>query len=131
MMTSSSYLVSYSLPMFAHTDAPRYEDNDPEAMVDSDVFILKTSQHWFFGADNKGDIRSSANIEALASAGPSAQLVTADGSIDCSTCPNEQESVVAHLHYCEAIAALRVLDRGGHFVLKMFTLFERSSLNLM
>jgi hypothetical protein len=110
---------------------PYYEDNNPEAMVDSDAFIIKTPNHWFFGDDNKGDIRSSANIEALARAGPEAQLVTADGSIDCSTTPNEQEAVVAHLHYCETIAALRLLGRGGHFVLKMFTLFERSSLDLL
>jgi 23S rRNA U2552 (ribose-2'-O)-methylase RlmE/FtsJ len=79
----------------------------------------------------QGDIRSSANIEALAAAGPRVQLVTADGSFDCSTCPGEQEAVVAHLHYCEAVAAMRLLERDGHFVLKMFTYFERSSLDLL
>lgn len=110
---------------------PYYEDNDPESMVHLDSFIIKTFDRWSFGADDKGDIRSSASIEALAVDTPPAHLVTADGSIDCSTLPDEQEAVVAHLFYCEAIAALRVLKRGGHFVLKMFTYFERSSLNLL
>ena len=68
--------------------------------------------------------RSSANIRSIQERGPRAHLVTSDGSIDCSTEPNEQEAVVAHLHFCETVAALQLLDRGGHFVLKMFTLFE-------
>ena len=110
---------------------PYYEDNDPEAMVSDDKFILQTFGHWMFGADDKGDIRSAANILALSRSGKAAHIVTADGSVDCSTDPNEQENTVAHLHYCEAVAALHTLAPGGHFVLKTFTLFEKSSTDLL
>ena len=57
--------------------------------------------------------------------------MTADGSIDCSGAPSEQEQVVAQLHYCESVAAVGALAVGGAFVLKMFTLFEHSSICLV
>lgn len=45
--------------------------------------------------------------------------------------PDEQEALVASLHYCEATAALLLLSPGGTFVLKMFTLYEHSSVCLL
>lgn len=39
-------------------------------------------------------------------------LVTADGSVDCMLDPGEQEVSVEHLHYCELITALTVLNEG-------------------
>eukprot|EP00039_Didymoeca_costata_P006145 m.87788 g.87788 ORF g.87788 m.87788 type:complete len:1026 (-) comp13129_c2_seq6:2002-5079(-) len=110
---------------------PFYEDNDPEAMIDFDSFIMNTLPNWYFGSDDKGDIRSSVNIRGLKQDIRNADIVTADGSIDCSVDPNEQENIVAHLHYCEMVAAIQVLKPGGHFVLKMFTLFEKSSIDLL
>jgi cap2 methyltransferase len=40
------------------------------------------------------------------------QLVTADGGIDTSANPGEQELLTAQLHYCEAVAALGCLAPG-------------------
>ena len=57
--------------------------------------------------------------------------VTADGSVDCADNPGEQENVTSALHYSEVTAALHVLKPGGHFVLKMFTMFEDESVGLM
>ena len=57
--------------------------------------------------------------------------MTADGSINCQNDPAEQESVVSQLHYCEVITALSILAAGGAFVLKMFTMFEHSTVCLM
>lgn len=61
----------------------------------------------------------------------SVHLVTADGSFDCQGNPGEQEMLVYPLHYCEVVTCLATLSPGGSFVLKMFTLFQHSSVNLM
>ena len=57
--------------------------------------------------------------------------VTADGSIDCQNCPDQQESITAALHYTEAVVAMSVLAPGGSCVLKMFTMFENNAICLM
>ena len=102
--------------------------------VEDDAFINETREHWYFGRDNSGDMRLPINIagtwEKIKEKGP-VMLVTADGSIDCSGAPDEQEAMVAQLHFCEAVAALGALDKGGSFVLKMFTLGEHSSICLV
>jgi len=58
-------------------------------------------------------------------------LVTADGSVECQDSPHLQESIVAPLHYAEVFTALQILSPCGTFVIKMFTLFEHSSVCLM
>lgn len=57
--------------------------------------------------------------------------MTADGSTDCADAPAEQELTTAGLHYYELFAALNILSVGGSFVLKMFTMFETSSVCLL
>lgn len=59
------------------------------------------------------------------------QLITADGSIDCSAQPDCQEEIVARLFFAEIISALSILRAGGNFVIKMFTLFEACSVSVM
>lgn len=106
---------------------------------DDHSLIHYTAAHWNFGADGTGDIRSIENIQHLWSACArrfgfyrgGADLVTADGSVDCSQKPNEQESTVAWLHMCEVVAAIGLLTPGGMFVLKMFTLFEKCSADIL
>lgn len=46
-------------------------------------------------------------------------LVTADGAIDSSANPNEQEQATAALHMCEMVAAVGLLSVGGAFVIKV------------
>lgn len=58
-------------------------------------------------------------------------LITADGSVDCSGDPGEQEHATHHLHYCEAVTALELLEPGGTFVLKIFTIFEHQTISLL
>ena len=57
--------------------------------------------------------------------------VTADGSINCANQPDEQESVVAQLCFCEAVTAINLLSQGGNFVFKMFTAFEHQMISLL
>lgn len=116
---------------------PYHEANDQMAMIDDDVLIARTEPHWCWGADGTGDVRRHDNIrrlwgEARARAArvraPGAIMVTADGSVDTSMDPNRQETITASLHYCELVAALGMLARGGSFVWKLFTTYEHPSI---
>jgi cap2 methyltransferase len=49
----------------AMTLNPHFEGNDLGAMVDDDKFINASARHWFFGADNSGDVTVRANVEGL------------------------------------------------------------------
>ena len=111
-----------------------------DSEIGDDYSLLHyTAPHWNFGADGTGDIRSIENIQQLWSDCArrfgfyrgGADLVTANGSVDCSQKPKEQESTVAWLHMCEVVTAIGLLAHGGTFVLKMFTLFEESSVDIL
>ncbi|XP_058066367.1 cap-specific mRNA (nucleoside-2'-O-)-methyltransferase 2 [Anopheles bellator] len=119
---------------FASTLNPYYEGNSPGHMIPDDRFIRHTLDSWCFGVDSTGNIMVRENRKAIIERSrkwPTVHLVTADGSIDCLDVPAEQEERVARLHLAETVVALAMLGTGGHFVLKMFTLFEHSSINLL
>ncbi|XP_040265949.1 cap-specific mRNA (nucleoside-2'-O-)-methyltransferase 2 [Bufo bufo] len=118
----------------ANTLNPYHEANDGLVMIADDRLIANTLPWWYFGPDNTGDIMSSKYLDGLQrfiSNMSSVHLVTADGSFDCQGNPGEQETLVYPLHYCEVVTCLATLGPGGSFVLKMFTLFQHSSINLM
>ncbi|XP_033323110.2 cap methyltransferase 2 [Megalopta genalis] len=118
----------------ATTLNPYYEGYSPYKMVGDDRFIKHTLDHWCFGEDNTGDLMSIENLNELIKMSEPCNnvfLVTADGSIDCTDDPGEQENIVAHLHFCETVAALHLLQTGGSFLLKIFTTFECHSICLM
>ncbi|KAM5138770.1 cap-specific mRNA (nucleoside-2'-O-)-methyltransferase 2 [Mantella aurantiaca] len=118
----------------ANTLNPYHEANDGVVMIADDRLIANTLPWWYFGPDNTGDIMTPEYLAGLRRflGGVSAvHLVTADGSFDCQGNPGEQEALVYPLHYCEVVTCLSVLSPGGSFVLKMFTLLQHSSLNLL
>lgn len=57
--------------------------------------------------------------------------MTADGSVNCWDRPGEQEAIVAQLLFCEVVAALLLLKRGGALVVKTFTTLEHPTVCLM
>jgi cap2 methyltransferase len=115
----------------ATTLNPYYEGNSSNFTIFDDRFILPSLDRWYFGVDQTGNIMSLENIEGMRRYFAGVDLVTADGSIDCHDTPEQQEVVVARLHMTESIIALKLLKAGGSFVLKMFTMFEDCSVNLM
>lgn len=118
----------------ANTLNPYHEANGRSCMIADDRLIAHTLPSWFFGSDNTGDImlqKHLLELQTFVSNMRSVDLVTADGSFDCQGDPGEQESLVAPLQYCETVCALLLLSPGGSFVLKMFTLFEHSSICLL
>ncbi|KAJ3593837.1 hypothetical protein NHX12_006171 [Muraenolepis orangiensis] len=118
----------------ANTLNPYHEGNSSDTTIADDRLIANTLPWWFFGSDNTGDLTSLKHLfqlQAFVGNMCSVDLVTADGSFDCQENPGEQEAQVAPLHYCEVTAALLLLSRGGSLVLKMFTLYEHSSVCLL
>uniref|UniRef100_A0A8D2KYH7 Cap-specific mRNA (nucleoside-2'-O-)-methyltransferase 2 n=1 Tax=Varanus komodoensis TaxID=61221 RepID=A0A8D2KYH7_VARKO len=132
------YLKSHRIPCdwnwVANTLNPYHEASDTLMMIADDRLIANTLPWWYFGPDNTGDVMSLKHLTGLQhfiSNMATIHLVTADGSFDCQGNPGEQESLVSPLHYCETVTALMTLSSGGSFVLKMFTLFEHCSVNLL
>lgn len=118
----------------ANTLNPYHEANGGSTTIADDRLIANTLPWWFFGSDNTGNImiqKHLLELQAFVANMRSVDVVTADGSFDCQEKPDEQEALVASLHYCEATAALLLLSPGGSFVLKMFTLYEHSSVCLL
>ncbi|XP_065837285.1 cap-specific mRNA (nucleoside-2'-O-)-methyltransferase 2-like isoform X2 [Oscarella lobularis] len=115
----------------ATTLNPYCESHSLNSMIPTNEFITRTYENWYFGVDNTGDLMKWENVSELTTGHDVINLVTADGSVDCLDVPGEQESHVAALHYCELVAGLAILADGGSFVLKMFTLFEHSSVCMM
>lgn len=108
---------------------PYFEDMDPGQVINDDRIIMHTLDHWEFGPDNTGNIFNVDLVEDLIRKTPAdIHLVTADGSQDNIS---SKEAVVANLLLAEALAALRLLSKGGHFVLKIFTVFECHTANLV
>ncbi|XP_054829008.1 cap-specific mRNA (nucleoside-2'-O-)-methyltransferase 2 [Eublepharis macularius] len=132
------YLKSHRIPCdwnwVANTLNPYYEANDTLMMIMDDRLIANTLPWWYFGPEDTGDVmtlRHLTGLQHFISNMATVHLVTADGSFDCQGNPGEQEALVSSLHYCEAVTALMTLGLGGSFVLKMFTLFEHGSVNLL
>ncbi|KAK0150051.1 Cap-specific mRNA (nucleoside-2'-O-)-methyltransferase 2 [Merluccius polli] len=118
----------------ANTLNPYHEGNGGGTTIADDRLIANTLPWWFFGPDNTGNLMNQEyllQLQAFVGNMHSVDLVTADGSFDCQENPDEQEALVASLHYCEATAALLLLSPGGSLVLKMFTLYEDSSVCLL
>ncbi|XP_040899258.1 cap-specific mRNA (nucleoside-2'-O-)-methyltransferase 2 isoform X1 [Toxotes jaculatrix] len=118
----------------ANTLNPYHEANGGSTTIADDRLIANTLPWWFFGSDNTGNImvqKHLLELQVFVSNMCRVDMVTADGSFDCQENPDEQEALVASLHYCEVTAALLLLSPGGSLVLKMFTLYEHSSVCLL
>ncbi|KAJ8985105.1 hypothetical protein NQ317_019791 [Molorchus minor] len=112
----------------ANTLNPNYEGNELSQMIPDDRFIRYTLDNWHFGMDLTGDITKYYNILSIVNHFKNKK---ADGSVDCMKDPGEQERHVEFLHFCETVMALSVLQIGGTFVLKIFTMFEDTTINLL
>ncbi|XP_031702331.1 cap-specific mRNA (nucleoside-2'-O-)-methyltransferase 2 [Anarrhichthys ocellatus] len=118
----------------ANTLNPYHEANGGGATIADDRLIANTLPWWFFGSDNTGNVMIQNHLlelQAFVANMRRVDVVTADGSVDCQEKPDDQEALVASLLYCEVTAALLLLSPGGSFVLKMFTLYEHSSVCLL
>ncbi|KZC07331.1 FtsJ methyltransferase domain-containing protein 1 [Dufourea novaeangliae] len=113
---------------------PYYDGNELSSTCMDDRFIRHTLRHWCFGDDATGNIMNLQNLDKLIKfSEPHSDifLITADGCVDSTEIPGEQENMLTHLKFCEIIAALHLLQSGGSFLLKYFTVFECHSVCLI
>jgi 23S rRNA U2552 (ribose-2'-O)-methylase RlmE/FtsJ len=88
------------------------------------------------GADGTGNILIAENQDAFVTHvrtlyPEGVHIYTSDGGFDFSSDYNAQEDVIFPLLLAESIIGLRVLKRGGCFVLKCFDTTERPTLDLL
>jgi 23S rRNA U2552 (ribose-2'-O)-methylase RlmE/FtsJ len=84
------------------------------------------------GADGTGNIISAANFQHCASKHQnSCELITADGGFDFSCDFNNQETMMARLLIAELGFALALQKQGGHFILKMFDVFTKPTIDVI
>jgi 23S rRNA U2552 (ribose-2'-O)-methylase RlmE/FtsJ len=84
------------------------------------------------GFDNDGDITSKNNLLYCYSKYKcSMDLITGDGGFDFSIDFNKQEILSFKLILCQFIFAISMQKQGGIFILKVFDLFTRPSVELL
>ena len=86
-----------------------------------------------FGEDRTGNIYQVKNILdfAIKNGKHKSELVTADGGFDFSIDFNKQEQLAYRLIFAEIVTALCVQKKGGHFVLKIFDINTKMTVDLL
>ena len=84
------------------------------------------------GVDKKGDLYNEKNLKyIIENHSNSMDIVTADGGFDFSTDFNKQEQVAFRLIFTQVLYALVMQKKGGHFVLKIFDIFEYGTIDIL
>ena len=86
-----------------------------------------------WGADGTGNLYRLDNIISFSKLfnNNKADLVTADGGFDFSLDYTNQELSIQRLIFSEIVAALSILKKNGHFVIKIFDIFYKSSADII
>lgn len=85
-----------------------------------------------WGADGTGDLYILENIISYSKLFVTkADLVTADGGFDFSFDYTNQELSVQRLIFCEVVTALSILKLNGNFVIKIFDIFYKSTVDII
>ena len=85
-----------------------------------------------FGADGTGNLLSLANYDACCDKyHHSIDFITADGGFDFSSDFNNQEILAMNLIAAEVFYAISMQTVGGTFVLKIFDMFTRVTIDLL
>ena len=89
--------------------------------------LLKSPQYFVtFGVDGTGDVYKPENVNAFASlvTGRPLRLLVADGGFEVPfEIANHQEAISLRIAYAQWYCAVRCLQEGGSFVLKLFDTF--------
>jgi 23S rRNA U2552 (ribose-2'-O)-methylase RlmE/FtsJ len=84
------------------------------------------------GEDGTGDLLNIENYKYCKDRYlNSMDIITADGGIDVSIDFNKQEKLVSKLIISEVIYAVTMQKKGGHFILKIFDIFSKLTVDLL
>ena len=84
------------------------------------------------GDDGTGDILKLVNYKYCKEHFMnSVDIITADGGIDVSNDFNKQEKLVSKLLIAEIIYAVTMQKRGGYFILKIFDIFSKLTVDML
>lgn len=113
------------------TDEPNMHVGPPTSFS---APLVGRFSNWIYGKSGSGDITDPQVINdlwttAFKHSSTGMDLVTADGGMECR--PEVQESVCYNLIYFQTIAALGLLRIGGTLMLKVFTIHEFKTAEIM
>jgi len=99
----------------------------------SELFLQKNKNiHIERGADNTGNLYNPVNYKyCLEKYGNSMHFITGDGGFDFTINYNHQESLALRLILTQVAYAIGMQAKGGTFVLKMFDLFSKASIDIL
>ena len=81
-----------------------------------------------YGASNTGDLLDVENLKyCLDKYNNSMNIITADGGFDFSIDFNKQETLATNLLFAQVSFAIAMQKTGGHFVLKIFDMFTKTT----
>jgi len=84
------------------------------------------------GADKTGNLISLDNFIYCAEKYKNTMdIVTADGGFDFSLDFNQQENMATQLIFCEVFYALAIQKQGGSFILKIFDVFHKTTVDIL
>lgn len=84
------------------------------------------------GADKSGDLYKEKNLKYIIKKyANSMDIITADGGFDFSSDFNKQEQIAFRLIFTQVIYALVMQKKNGHFVLKIFDIFEDCTTDIL
>jgi len=84
------------------------------------------------GADKTGNLISLDNFIYCAEKYKNTMdIVSADGGFDFSLDFNQQENMATQLIFCEVFYALAIQKQGGSFILKIFDVFHKTTVDIL
>ena len=78
-----------------------------------------------------GDLYNYDDVSSFVNKTKNCHIVTADGGFDYSSNFNGQELNSSKIIYSEIATALNILNKGGHFIIKLFDLFSLNSIQFL
>ena len=108
-----------------NNDTPGWKKSDEIFKKYNNIIIEK-------GEDNTGNLYNYNNLIYCKSCYKnSMDIITADGGFDFSLDFNKQETTVFRLIFTQVAYAITMQKYNGHFILKIFDIFEKATLDIV